>query len=296
MHCLIQCPRLIVSIRNAIRNPNDALAIATAVILAETLWDLSQQDSFTTFVDTCAFDIDVTVDEAVADVVPCGIRFDTAQNMVICTRYWLLRILLCGCIDTLHRKFPQESAHSNLPNPAMTHQVDTDAGVQLGKVALSLHNDPLPLMLLRTHGPLSISMGSWHRQLRYLHSSCHDSSERQIQRLSAATRMQSWVLQKCNVVMKRLNVSQPDESAWMETLDCMTGEELADWMPSKVSFGSEDGDMVMKLEYSDRAANSDSRGPGNVGATRVFNIRNPARFGPHDLREWIKGSSGLKRG
>ena len=76
-----------------------------------------------------------------------------------------------------------------------------------------------------------------------------------------------------------------DEVAWIEALDCMAGEELADWMPSKVSFDSEDGEMVMKLEYSGRTADDNTRIHDGDGITRTFNIRDPARFGPLlDLR------------
>jgi hypothetical protein len=288
MHCLIQCPRLVIAVRDAIRGQNDKVAIATAVNLANTLWNLSQEELFAAFIDSRILNTYDKTDEAVADIVPNGIRFNTAQNMVVGTRYWMLQILLCGCLDTLHRKFPYESRQLNLPSPETVHQVDTHAGTQLGRVALGLGNEPSPLTLLRTHGPLSVSTGAWHRQIRYLISRGFPSSDA---RVLAALRMQKWTLEKCNIVLERMNVSQADECAWIEALDCMAGEELADWMPSKVSFDTEDGEMVMKLEYSGRTANDNTRtrdGEGD-GITRTFNIRDPARFGPQHLRGWVRG-------
>ena len=204
MHCLIQCPRLVIAVRAAIRGQNDKVAIASAVNLANTLWSLSQQDLFAAFIDNHVLDTYDEIDEAVADIVPNGIRFDTAQNMVVGTRYWMLQILLCGCLDTLHRRFPFESAQSNFPHAETVHQVDTHAGTQLGRVALGLGNKPSPLTLLRTHGPLSVSTGAWHRQIRYLTShGCPYTDARVL----AALRMQKWILEKCNIVLERMNVS-----------------------------------------------------------------------------------------
>jgi hypothetical protein len=290
MHCLIQCPRLVIAVRDAIRGQNDKVAIATAVNLANTLWSLSQQDIFAAFISSHVLNTYDEIDEAVADIVPNGIRFDTAQNMVVGTRYWMLQILLCGCLDTLHRRFPYESEQLDLSNPETVQQVDIHAGTQLGRVALGLGNEPSPLTLLRTHGPLSVSTGAWHRHIRYLTSHGWPKND---DRVLAALRMQKWILEKCNIVLERMNVSQADECAWIEALDCMAGEELADWMPSKVSFDSEDGEMVMKLEYSGRTTNDNTRihdGDGG-GITRTFNIRDPARFGPQHLRGWVRGES-----
>lgn len=288
MHCLIQCPRLVIAVRDAIRGQNDIVAIESAVNLANNLWSLSQQDLFAAFIDSHVLNTYPEIDEAVADIVPNGIRFDTAQNMVVGTRYWMLQNLLCGCLDTLHRRFPHFSSQLPLPHREIVHQVDTHAGTQLGRVALGLGNEPSPLTLLRTHGPLSVSTGAWHRQIRYLTShGCSNGDDRVL----TARRMQKWILEKCNIVLARMNVSQADEVAWIEALDCMAGEELADWMPSKVSFDSEDGEMVMKLEYSGRTADDNTRIHDGDGITRTFNIRDPARFGPQHLRGWVRGES-----
>ncbi|KAF2626070.1 hypothetical protein BU25DRAFT_411903 [Macroventuria anomochaeta] len=296
MHILIHLPRLILTIRHALQSPGDVVVLASAISIAENLWLLTEQSHFAGFIEASIATVDEPIEDAVADILLHGVRFDTAQNMVICTRYWLLQVLLSGTIDTLYRRFPHACALSLLPDPETLHRVDTNAAAQLGRVVLGLDADPSPLTLVRTHGPLSGSIGAWHRQIRYLSSRLSFSDDsttdhsQQINDLLAAERMKRWLLARCNVILKRLNISRVDERAWLEALDCMAGEELVDWIPSKVSFGSEDGEIVMKLEYSDRTANGDPRSMG--GTTRVFNVQNPAKFGPQHLREWVKGNGG----
>ena len=291
MHILIQCPRLIIAIRHALRSPGNVVAVASAISLAENLWQLTLQRHFSDFIKTSISVMDEPVEDAVVDILSHGIRFGTAQSMLICARYWLLQVVLCGTIDTLHRRFPAEYALSLLPDPKVLHQVDTNAAMQLGRMVLGLGADLSPLTIVRTHGPLSASIGAWHRQIRYLSSRRPFFHADQRDSFHAAERMKEWLLVHCNMIMKRLNMSQVDEKAWFEALDCMAGEELVDWMPNKVSFGSEDGDMVMKLEYSDRTANGDHRLQGGSDTTtRVFNVRDPAKFGLQHLREWVKGT------
>lgn len=286
MHILIQCPRLILAIRHAIRLSDIPEAVASAVTLAESLWYLMRQANLTDFMTRSTFITDDPVDEAVAHILNFGQTFETAQDMVICTRYWLLQALLCGCIDTLQRRLPQHYAASHLPEPDLLHSVDTDASVQLGRVIVGMGDNPSPLTLLRTHGPLSVSVGSWHRQARYLNS-C-DSTTTTIRAVghASAEAMMKWLIEKCNIVLKRLQVSQAEIETWLEALDCMAGEEPADWMPNNVSFGSEDGEMVMRLEYSNQVTDGDARTDRGV---RVFSVRNPSSFGPQDLRAWMKG-------
>ncbi|KAF3006888.1 hypothetical protein E8E13_011069 [Curvularia kusanoi] len=293
MHCLIQCPRLIVAIRHASRNPSDLVAIATAVTLADNLWKLSQQQLFADFVDDCLFESDDHIDDTVADIIPSGIGFSSVQNMVTCTKYWMLQNLLCGCLDTLHRKFAHGFLCSNLPSPKNVHEMDTQAAKQLGRAVLGLGDKVSPLTLLRAHGPLSFSIGAWHRQVRYLRSSGQTQSLEDHTRILAATRMQKWILNKCNSVLERLHVSQAAEIAWIEALDSMAGEELADWIPNKVSIDSEDGEIVMKLEYNDRRPNDVGSAQSGGEVTRTVTIRDPANFGPQHLRDWVRGNGGL---
>lgn len=289
MHILIQCPRLIVSIRYAIREPGNVAAVASAFSLMEELWGLSQMSCFSKFIVASAKIADNPVDESIADILLHGIRFDNAQATVISTRYWLLQVMLCGTMDTLCRTFPAEYVFSHLPDPDALHQADTSAAMQVARVVSYVGTSVLPLTLIRLHGPLSASIGAWHRQIRY-QASRHPVLG--ADRILEAQRMKTWLVAHCNVILARLNASQVDEAAWMEALDCMAGEELADWIPTNVSFGSEDGEMVMRLEYSDHTANGDLRVHGRNNSPRIFNVRNPANFGPQHLRNWVKGTGG----
>lgn len=290
MHVLVQCPRLIVAIRQALRNPGDVNVVASAMSLAENLWHLTRQRYFVQYINASVRTVNKFYDDTMADILVYGIEFDTAQNMVISTRYWLVQMFLCGTLDTLHRRFPVEFALSLLPEPVAFHGIDVSAAMQLGRVVLALSPNPSPLTLIRTHGPFSGSTGAWHRQIRYLSALRSVSTDHTLwkQDLRTAERMKKWVFDNCNIILSSLNITRVDERTWMEALDCMAGEELVDWIPSRVSIGSEDGEIVMQLEYSDRTANGDAR----RGPTRVFNVRNPAKFGPQHLRDWVKGSGG----
>lgn len=296
MHVVVQCPRLTVSIRNAIRKPDDVDAIASAVSLAENLWRLTSQRYFVDYITASIKFVANCDGKMVADVLGYGISFDLAQNMVIATRYWLLQIFLCGTLDTLFRRFPVQFALSLLPGPAAFHGIDVSAAIQLARVVSALGRNPSPLTLIRTHGPFSGSVGAWHRQIRYLSTTqpgCEASTRSDTfnnTALKTALRMKRWALDNCNTILNKLHVTQVDELAWMEALDCMAGEELPDWIPTKVSFGAEDGEIIMKLEYSEVTANGDPR--VSDSPPRVFNVRNPAQFGPQHLREWVKGSGG----
>lgn len=292
MHILIQCPRLTVAIRYAIRDPTNVVAVATAISLAEKLWHLTQLSDFDNFINASIEHTDNEVDDAVADILLRGIRFSTTPAMVIGTRYWLLQVMLCGTVDTLFRRFPAEYALSLLPDPDTLYQTNTGAAMQLGRMVSGLGANPSPLILVRMHGPLSVCIGAWYRQIRYLTSrySCFDQGN--ADKLFAAERMKKWISTRCNALLKLLHINPVDEDALIEAFDCTAGEEIADWIPSKVGYGLEDGEMVMKFEYSDRTANGDLRLHGGTGATRVINVRNPANFGPQHLRAWIQGNSG----
>ncbi|KAJ4381462.1 hypothetical protein N0V86_002821 [Didymella sp. IMI 355093] len=295
MHVTIQCPRLTVVLRHAIRNPNDVNAIASAVSLAEKLWHLTGQRYFVDYINASIKIIAGFNDDSVADILEYGIDFDFPQNMVIATRYWLLQVFLCGTLDTLYRRFPVEFGLSLLPAPVVFQGIDVSAAMQLARVVLALGSNPSPLTLVRTHGAFSGSIGAWHRRVRYLSKQYsapgvpiahHMHGGRD---LRVALRMKKWVLSNCNDVLNELHITQVDEDAWMEALDCMAGEELPDWLPSKVSFSAEDDEIVMKLEYSSLAGNSDAE--VDSGPPYVVNVRNPAQFGPQHLREWVQSAS-----
>jgi hypothetical protein len=293
MHILIQCPRLALLIRQAISNCQDVTILASAISLAENLWQLAQANHFVDLVSCSTSTINRHMDETINDILPHGLSFDSNQSMVFCTRYWLLQVMLSGMIDTLYRHFPEQYSLSFLPDPVTMHRVDTDAAAELGKVLLGLNANSSPLILVRLQGPLAASIGSWHRAIRYFFAHPLDNEDagpepsKMIKNVVRAERMKQWLLARCNRIQTRLNISAVDERAWLEALDSMAGEKMPDWIPSKVSFDSEDGEMVMRLEY-----HGPTRMPPNGTAPneneRVFVIRNPSQFGLQHLREWMK--------
>ncbi|KAF1353075.1 hypothetical protein EJ07DRAFT_135018 [Lizonia empirigonia] len=260
MHVLIQCPRFIVLIRHAISNPDDMLALASAISMAENLWQLTQGSHFAELINSSTATVHELVDDAVIDMLPHCLRFTSTQGMIFCTRYWFLQVILYGMIDTLYRHFPEAYGLSFLPNANALHCLDTDAGTQLEKVLLELDTASSPLLLTL--------------------DGIHD--------IATAERMKTWLLSRCNKIQARLGISAVDERAWLEALDGMAGEEMPDWIPTKVSFGSEDGELVMKLEYGDGISSSDY-------APRVFSIRAPGRFGLQELKNWMQKNNFMSK-
>jgi hypothetical protein len=170
----------------------------------------------------------------------------------------MLQNVLCGLTDTLHRHFPTETALSRLPNRKSVREVDINAGIHLAKSLTWAESvsQKLPLVPLRLHTPLQISIGPWHRTIRQVttHSAFDselDTGEVQqvSSNLSRALRMKTWLIDKCNRIHEQWDVSTVDENSLYEALDSMAGEEIPDWLPTRVRFEAEDGDMVIKLDY-----------------------------------------------
>ncbi|XPS69766.1 hypothetical protein M3J07_002014 [Ascochyta lentis] len=290
MHILIQCPRLVLLIRHAISEARDVVTLASAISLAENLWQLAQASQYADILSSCISAANEAVDDTIADIIPHGLRFNSIQSMIFCTRYWLLQVLLSGMMDTLYRHFPEQYGLSFLPDPDTLHSVDTDAATQLGKVLLGLDESPALLILVRIQGPLTASVGSWHRVIRYLSSYQHASQAAALgvsETIVRAERMKQWLLARTNQLQMRLNIIAVDEQAWLEALDCMAGEGMLDYIPTRVGFDCEDGEMVMKLEY-DGVAGLRPNGSASSQDTWILRIRNPSQFGLKHLREWIK--------
>lgn len=294
MHVLIQCPRLVVLIRHSTLNPRDVLTLASAISLAENLWKLTQTSQFTDLVHPSTVDVDEPVDDTIVDILSYGLCFNSSKSMVFCTRFWYLQVLLCGMIDTLYRHFPEECSLSFLPDAGTLHRLDTVAATQLGRVMLGLNEIASPLILVRLQGLLAASIGSWHRNIRYLSSylptfqALQSGASDDITDIVKARRMKRWLFSRCDRIQTRLGISTIDEKAWLEALDYMAGEEMPNWIPTKVSFGSKDGELVMELEYDDRTATPQNRISSSNYGPQVFSIRAPGKFGLQHLRDRMK--------
>jgi hypothetical protein len=173
----------------------------------------------------------------------------------------MLMNILGGFIDTLYRYFPAETALSNLPERYFMHQIETDAAVCLARSfpwAESL-SQTLPLVPLRLHTPLQLSIGAWHRTMRRLRAvQTHtpdlspDATDEMMRTIAHAQRMKDWIVEECNRIHRAWDVSIVDEGPLFEALDTMAGEKIPDWLPIRVSFEAEDGELVMKLDYANK--------------------------------------------
>ncbi|KAF1846184.1 uncharacterized protein K460DRAFT_377460 [Cucurbitaria berberidis CBS 394.84] len=261
MHAFIQCPRLGRLIRHAITNPDDKSVLAAAVSHAESLWQLDLPRQVSELLRISITRVLVPPTPEIADLLPESLEFDSVQSMTLCTRYWMLQNVLCGFANTLHRRFPIETGLSLLPSTKVIRDVDVDAALQLAKSlpwAESV-SQRLPLVPLRLHTPLQISVGPWHRIIRDLGSFESISSDLDIEpdpeisfEVSRAKCMKAWIMDHCNRIHKQWDVASIDEKALLEALDSMAGEKIPDWLPLRVRFEAEDGEMVMKLDYENK--------------------------------------------
>ncbi|KAF2124414.1 hypothetical protein P153DRAFT_350410 [Dothidotthia symphoricarpi CBS 119687] len=285
MHVFIQCPRLVYLVRHAVSHPDDSSALASAVSLAESLWQVDLPDQVSDFLKSSITTTHKPSFPETADILPDSLHFDSVQSMILCTRYWMLQNVLCGLTDTLHRYFPVEVALAMLPDPEARRRIDVDAGLQLAKSltwAESVSRE-LPLVPLRLHTPLQISIGPWYRTIRHagsLHSSGMSLSPELESELSRAYRMKALLINECNRIHKQWDVSTVDEDPLIEALDSMAGEKIPDWLPIRVRFETEDGEMVMKLEY-EKTSSSHQERVTLGGETPITTPYSPPTFEQH---------------
>jgi hypothetical protein len=254
MHVFVQCPRLNCLVRRAIMHPDDSGVLAAAVSLTEYLWQIDLSAHVAELLRTAITLVDAPPCVELADVLTETLRFDSVQNMILCTRYWMLRNVLCGLTDTLHRHFPTEASVSLLPTPEDLRQYDVDAGIRLAESLTWAESvsQRLPLVPLRLHTPLQISIGPWHRIIREKTTISEVDATLSVDMnadLARAIRMKTWLIEECNRIHEQWDVSTVDEKSLCEALDSMAGEKIPDWLPTRVRFEAEDGDMVIKLDY-----------------------------------------------
>ena len=239
-------------------NPDDTAALASAVSHAETLWQVDLPALVAEHLEASITVKSDPLEPEMKDILPNSLEFDSVQGMNLCTRYWILRIVLCGLASTLYRHFPAETSLSLLPSPQIIRAIDVESAIQMAKSlpwALAVSRK-LPLVPLRLHSALQVSIGPWHRIIRDpTLASFGDSIETNLDpdfEVSRARRMKTWLFYQCNCIHKPWNVSEVEEQPLLEALDAMTGEEIPEWLPVRVRFEAEDGEMVIKLDYENR--------------------------------------------
>lgn len=268
MHIFIQCPRLNIMVRKATTNPDNTADLVAAVTMAESLWQLDVAAHVLPLLTSSITAHPTPPVEELADIMTESLSFDSVQNSILCTRYWMLQNILCGFVDTLHRWFPTETALSLLPQQDVLYKLDTDAALQLGQSVAWANSisQKLPLVPLRLHTPLQLSIGPWWRLSRHLkgiranNPALDPDTETSITfQLDRAERMKAWAIVQCNVIHKQWDVSPVAEKPLMEALNTMAGEKIPEWMPVRVRFEAEDGEMVMKLDYENKTGSYQER-------------------------------------
>lgn len=264
MHVFIQCPHAVCLVRRAVLNPDDTTALASAVSHMESLIQINLSLHVSELMQTAITVVPIPPSQEIADIMPDTLEFDTVQNMVLCTRYWMLQNILCGFADTLYRHFPAEMALSTLPSPERLRVIDVDSALHLAKSmrwANSVSRD-LPLVPLRLHTPIQLSIGPWYRTIRNLSGQRPASPDAQVAfdaELSRAERMKAWAMEQCNQIHIQWEVSAVEEKPILEAIDSMAGEQIPDWLPVRVRFEAEDGEMVMKLDYENKTGSYSER-------------------------------------
>ena len=258
MHVFVQCPRLISLARSAILVPEATGSLASAVSLMEHLWQVDLAQFVDELIKESVTVVDQPVSPQMADIMPETYHYNSIQSMVLCTRYWMLLNVFCGIMETLYRRFPAEMALSFLPDLETIRGIDMNAGLNLAKSLAWAESgsQDLPLLPLRLHTPLQISIGPWRRLIRTsnefiaanpgLDGQTKQTISKEVDR---AICMKDWLVEQCNRIHEQWGVSAVDEQSLIEALDAMTGEKIPDWLPTKIRFEAEDGNMVMKLEY-----------------------------------------------
>ena len=260
MHVFVQCPQLNCLVRRAIMHPEDSDILAAAVSLTEYLWQVDLPAHVAELLKTAITLVDAPPCVEMADVLTETLHFDSVQNMILCTRYWMLQNVLCGLTDTLHRHFPTEASISFLPTREVLQQFDVDAGIRLAESLTWAESvsQTLPLVPLRLHTPLQISIGPWHRTIRDKTMISEANATLFVDMnpdLDRAVRMKTWLIEECNRIHEQWDVSTVDENSLCEALDSMAGEKIPDWLPTRVRFEAEDGEMVIKLDYEKSTGN-----------------------------------------
>ncbi|KAH7092609.1 hypothetical protein FB567DRAFT_241756 [Paraphoma chrysanthemicola] len=261
MHVFVQCPRLNILVREAVASPQDTAALVSAITLAESMWQVNVPDHVSDLFSECITVRPIPPLEDMKDIMPESFHFDSVQNMIMCTRYWMLLTIFGGLVDTLYRYFPAETSLSLLPERYIMQQIETDAALQLAKSipwAQSL-SKTLPLVPLRLHTPLQVSIGPWYRTIRslqaFLASSPNLDADALVEinrKIATAERMKAKIIEECNHIHSQWDVSAVAEKPLLEALNTMAGGKIPEWLPVRVRFEAEEGEMVMKLEYENR--------------------------------------------
>lgn len=261
MHVYIQVPRLICLVRHASNHPEDSRTLAAAVALAESLWALTPSDVMQEIIQSCVTVVDVPPSPEIADIIPNSYRFNSIENSILTSRFWKLQVSLSGIIQTLYQNYPAECSSSRLPPLIDVEKIDADAATDLARcIRWALTICPsLPLVPLSIYTSFQGSLGAWYRIIRRITASNrtpppypdpYPSVTAYFDgQLFRAKRLEQFVADQSNNLHEMWNLPRVNKRFLRSAAIDMAGGPLPDWMPIRIKFDSEDGAMVMKLEY-----------------------------------------------
>lgn len=259
MHLLIQLPRIVCLLRHVIQNRHDTTTLSMVIGSLGSLWMLDPFNLIHEILQTSTSIIRTPPSPIVADIVPDSLHFDSIEIALLLTRYWMLIVSLCGITEAIYIHFPAAAADSLLPELAYVNQRDIEAAKHLARcVRYSLDVCPsLPLLPLRIHSTFQLSIGSWIRLHRRLQRTLDDvdpilNSKEDVEvseKLHKAQRMENWVADECNSIHSSWGVSKVSKKFLNGAVEVMSGGPIPNWLPTRVHFDCQDGDMVMKIEY-----------------------------------------------
>jgi hypothetical protein len=259
MHTFIQVPRLICLTRHAIEHPEDTTALTAAISLAESLWTLEPFDLVQQVIYDSATTYPTPPHAEIFDIIPDSYQFDSVPSAILVSRYWHLRVNLCGITEMLYLQFPTETEKSLLPDLGVVNRRDIDAAMDLARtIRYSLDTCPeLPLLPLRLHTTFQISLGTWYRLVRRL-TRRYEAVDNTIPesevldlaaQLSKAQRMEQFVIDEINRIQTSWKLQSVSKDFLLGAIEDMSGGKIPEWLPTSVKFECEDGNMVMKISY-----------------------------------------------
>ncbi|KAL5387522.1 hypothetical protein PMIN02_008060 [Paraphaeosphaeria minitans] len=261
MHVYIQVPRLICLVRHASNYPEDSLTLTAAMSLAEALWELIPGKLMREIVHSCITIVDVPPYPEIADIIPDSYHFDSIENSTVISRFWKLQVTLSGIIQTLYQRYPAECVSSQLPPLSVVENTDADAATELARCihwAFTICPS-LPLVPLRIYTTFQVSVGAWCRIVQRITASNRSPPPYPDpfpsvttyfdDQLFRAKRMEQFVADKSNLVHELWNIPRVNKRFFRSAAIDMAGGPIPDWMPIRITFDTEDGSIVMRMEY-----------------------------------------------
>ncbi len=164
MRTFIRVPRLVRMVRKAREAPGDDMARAEAQELAMELFESDLEDWVQEITNSGAL---MTWPNVRSDIDPYGpecFHFASPRLFILLTTYWMTRVFICGCVQTLCDMEPLESL-TKMFNREAARAEELRAATRIAMCAqYALKTSPLlPVVPLRLQMPVLISFAAWHR-------------------------------------------------------------------------------------------------------------------------------------